>query len=171
LGEREDVRLFIGEKLTEGEDEYKLVAVNSLFDAVDNEVGVVESDDNNDVDDELETDAIRVTLGLFDTVNVRIPVFVFIDEIVLSRDCVSIVDDVRIAVLVDETEIEAEYEEELVVEYVKRGVIELEFNGEPVSNIDGEGVNEKSIDSVPKKFVFVAAFDSVLPIVFELVAD
>ena len=51
MGEREDVRLFIGEKLTEGEDVYKLVAVNSLFDAVDNEVGVFESDDDNDVDD------------------------------------------------------------------------------------------------------------------------
>ena len=73
--------------------------------------------------------------------------------------------------LVEEAEIEGEYEGELVVEYVTRGVIELEFNGEPVSNIDGEGVNEKRIDSVPKNFVFVAACESVLPIVFELVGD
>ena len=115
-GEREDVRLFIGEKLAEGEDVYKLVAVNNLLDAVDNEVGVFESDDDNDVDEELDADTLPVTLGLFETVDVRIPVFVFTDDIVLSFDCVSLIDDVRIAVLVDETEIEGEYEEELVVE-------------------------------------------------------
>ena len=87
-----------------------------MLDAVDNEVGVFESDDDNDVDEELDADTIPVTLGLFETVDVRIPVFVFTDDIVLSFDCVSLIDDVRIAVLVDETEIEGEYEEELVVE-------------------------------------------------------
>ena len=134
--DREDVRLFIGELLTEGDDVYKPVAVDNLLDSLDNEVGVFECNDDDDADEELDAEALRVILGLFDPLVVRSAVFVFIDETVLSLERVPLVENVLIAVLVDEAEIDDEYEDLLVVEYVTRGVIDSVFNDELVRNID-----------------------------------
>ncbi len=134
--DQEDVRLFIGELLTEGDDVYKPDAVDNLLDSLDNEVGVFECDDDDDADEELDAEALRVILGLFDPLVVRSAVFVFIDETVLSLERVPLVENVLIAVLVDEAEVDEEYEDLLVVEYVTRGVIDSVFNEEPVSNIE-----------------------------------
>jgi hypothetical protein len=169
--DQEDVRLFIGELLTEGDDVYKPDAVDNLLDSLDNEVGVFECDDDDDADEELDAEALRVILGLFDPLVVRSAVFVFIDETVLSLERVPLVENVLIAVLVDEAEVDEEYEDLLVVEYVTRGVIDSVFNEEPVSNIEELWVNEIKSDCVPQKSVTVSVCEMVLTVVFELVAE
>ena len=58
------------------------------------EVGVFESEDEDDVDKELDADIILDLLGIFEPVDVRIPVFVCTDELVISLVRDALVDDV-----------------------------------------------------------------------------
>jgi hypothetical protein len=58
------------------------------------EVGVFEPEDEENVDKELDADIILVSLGIFETFDVIVPVFVCTDELVISLVRDALVDDV-----------------------------------------------------------------------------